>query len=86
MESSIDRVVDGAEDCDPAKHSNIPIHRLRCNGRRCWEEAEYEESDQEDKRDEIYRKSPAAKRKLCLWKRLASQTFEENTTDREDIG
>lgn len=86
MESSIDRVVDGAEDCDPAKHSNIPIHRLRCDGRRCWEEAEYEESDQEDKRDEIYRKSPAAKRKLCLWKRLASQTFEENTTDREDIG
>ncbi len=86
MKPSIDNVVNGAKDCDPAEHSSIPFHRLRCNGRRCWKEAKNEKGDQEDERNEIYRKSPAAKRELCLWKRMASQTFDENKTDREDIG
>lgn len=86
MKPSVGNVINGTEDCNPAKHSSIPIHRLRCNWRRCWKEAKNEKGDQENQRNEVYRKSPVAKRELCLWKWMASQTFEEDATDREDIG
>jgi len=44
---------------DTSEHGDVPVHSLRRDRTRDWEEAEDEEGDQEHERDNVDRHAPA---------------------------
>lgn len=84
--SRINDIIACCKHDDAAENDNAPVHGLRCDGCRHWEETKNENWQQIAERAGVDQSTPLAKRPAARGEGLASNAFQEDAADCDDVG
>lgn len=84
--SRIHEIIACCKHDDAAENDNAPVHGFRCDGCRHWEKRKNENWQQIAECADVDQSTVSAKRPAARGKGFASDAFQEDATDGDDVG